>query len=193
MAAPHTSHSLLERARDPANAPSWRKLTDLYTPLIRRWARPYVAQSADVDDVVQDVLAVLVRELPAFEHSKNLGAFRSWLRIVTVNRIRVFWRSRGPTTAGTAVSEKLHQLEDPSSSLSRDWDEEHDRHVLTTLLDVIRLEFQPVTWRAFELNVREGLSASEVAANLGISVNAVLISKSRVMKRLREKSAGLVD
>src|SRR5262245_49807587 len=86
MAAPHTSHSLLERARDPTDAASWRRLTDLYTPLIRRWARTYVAQAADADDVVQDVLAVLVRELPHFEHSDNPGAFRAWLRSITVNR-----------------------------------------------------------------------------------------------------------
>ena len=34
---------------------------------------------------------------------------------------------------------------------------------------------------------------SEVAAELGISVNAVLIAKSRVLKRLRQKIEGLVD
>src|SRR3954463_2086146 len=103
MAAPHTSHSLLERARDPAHAVSWRKLTDLYTPLIRRWARPYVAQPADLDDVVQDVLALLVRELPRFEHSQNPGAFRAWLRTLTVNRLRVIWRTRLPATGGDAI------------------------------------------------------------------------------------------
>jgi RNA polymerase sigma-70 factor (ECF subfamily) len=192
MAAPHTSHSLLERARDPTDAASWRKLTDLYTPLIRRWARTYVAQPADADDVVQDVLAVLVRELPHFEHSNNPGAFRAWLRSITVNRLRVHWRKCHPAAGGNAITEQLLQLEDPSSSLSRAWDEEHDRHVLTTLLDAIRLEFQPATWRAFESTVRDGKPAAEAAAELGLSVNAVLIAKSRVLKRLREKSGGLV-
>jgi RNA polymerase sigma-70 factor (ECF subfamily) len=192
MAAPHTSHSLLERARDSTDAASWRRLTDLYTPLIRRWARTYVAQAADADDVVQDVLAVLVRELPHFEHGNNPGAFRAWLRSITVNRLRVHWRTRHPAAGGDAVSEQLLQLEDPSSSLSRTWDEEHDHHVLTTLLDAIRLEFQPATWRAFESTVRDGKPAAEAAAELGLSVNAVLIAKSRVLKRLREKSGGLV-
>jgi RNA polymerase sigma-70 factor (ECF subfamily) len=192
MAAPHTSHSLLERARDPTDAASWRKLTDLYTPLIRRWARAYVAQPADADDVVQDVLAVLVRELPHFEHGNNPGAFRAWLRSITVNRLRAIWHSRRPATGGEAVAEQLLQLEDPSSPLSRAWDEEDDRHVLTTLLDAIRLEFQPATWRAFESTVRDGRPAAEVAAELGLSVNAVLIAKSRVLKRLRQKSEGLV-
>jgi len=41
--------------------------------------------------------------------------------------------------------------------------------------------------------VEDGQPASDVAQELGISVNAVLIAKSRVLKRLREKPAGLVD
>jgi RNA polymerase sigma-70 factor (ECF subfamily) len=90
-------------------------------------------------------------------------------------------------------SEVLAQLADPTSALSRGWDEEHDRHVTKTLLASIRLEFQPATWRAFEHQVRDGQAAPEVAMELGISVNAALIAKSRVLKRLREKAAGLVD
>jgi RNA polymerase sigma-70 factor (ECF subfamily) len=192
MAAPDTSHSLLERARDPTDAASWRRLVDLYTPLLRRWVRTYIAQAADADDVVQEILTVLVRELPHFEHNRSPGAFRAWLRSIAVNRLRVAWRSRLPATGGDAISEQLHQLEDASSPLSRAWDEEHDRHVVTTLLDAIRLEFQPATWRAFESTVQDGRKASEVAAELGISANAVLIAKSRVLKRLRQISEGLL-
>ena len=194
MATSPTSQSLLLRARDPADAASWRQLVDLYTPLIRRGVRSYVAQPADADDVVQEVLAALVRELPRFEHNGRPGAFRAWLRAITVNRLRSHWQSRrGPRAAGgDVVLEQLHQLEDPDSPLSRAWDEEHDRHVVTTLLDAIRLEFQPATWRAFDRTVRDGRPAAEVAAELGISVNAVLIAKSRVLKRLREKGGELL-
>ena len=190
---PHTSQSLLDRARDPSDTASWRRLFDLYTPLIRGWARPYLTQPADADDVVQDVLTIVVRELPRFEHNRNPGAFRAWLRGLTANRLRILWRRRTPAAGGEAILEQLHQLEDPSSPLSRSWDEEHDRHVATTLLAAIRLEFQPATWHAFEATVRDGRATAEVAAELGISVNAVLIAKSRVIKRLREKAAGLID
>jgi RNA polymerase sigma-70 factor, ECF subfamily len=192
MATPSTSHSLLERARDSTDEASWRKLTDLYCPLIRRWARPYVLQPADIDDVVQDVLAVLVRKLPQFVHSKNPGAFRAWLRSITVNRLRAAWRLRRPVSGGDALLQQFRELEDSSSALSRSWDEEHDRHVVTTLLDAIRLEFQPATWRAFELTIRDERGAMEVARELGLSVNAVLIAKSRILKRLRQTAEGLI-
>ena len=77
--------------------------------------------------------------------------------------------------------------------LSRAWDEDHDRHVAQTLVESIRLEFRPETWRTFEATVRDGDSSADVAERLGISVNAVLIAKSRVLKRLRQKAEGLID
>lgn len=193
MAPLETSKSLLERARDPADATSWRKLIDLYSPLIRRWVRPRVAQAADVDDLVQDVLAKLSSEIRAFEHNQRAGAFRTWLRALTVNRLRVHWRQTGQGSGNPDVYEQLNQLEDPTSALSKVWDDEHDQHVAQTLLESIKLEFQPATWRAFEATVREGRAAADVAEELGMSANAVLIAKSRVLKRLREKGRWLLD
>lgn len=193
MGESRTSYSLLECARDPSDATSWRRLTDLYSPLIRRWVRPHVAQPADTDDVLQDVLTTLVRELPRFEHNGRTGAFRAWLKTMTVNRLRVHWRTRQPASGSDTVLEQLNQIEDPRSELSRAWDDEHDRHVVQTLLESIRLEFQPATWRAFEATTRDGQATADVAAHLGVSVNAVLISKSRVLKRLRQKAVGLIE
>ncbi len=191
-----TSRSLLQRVRDPADSQSWRRLTDLYAPLIRRWVRDNVVQPADADDVVQEVLATLVRELPRFEHSNRPGAFRTWLRGVTVNRLREHWKSRRSGIqgiGGEAAIERLNQLEDSESPLARVWDEEHDRYVVQTLLGSIRLEFQSASWHAFEQTVREGRPAAVVAAELGLTPNAVLIAKSRVLKRLRQVAGDLIS
>jgi RNA polymerase sigma factor (sigma-70 family) len=196
VADPPTSKSLLVKARDVSDHDAWRRLTDIYEPLIVRWVRPHVAQRADAEDVVQEVLATLVRELPLFEHNQRSGAFRAWLRTITVHRLRAYWEKRAsqPSVTGDPdLSEALTQLTDPTSTLRRSWDDEHDRHVTKHLLASIRLEFQPATWRAFERQVCDGQPTSEVATELGLSANAVLIAKSRVLKRLREKAAGLVD
>jgi RNA polymerase sigma-70 factor (ECF subfamily) len=191
-----TSKSLLAKARDRSDQSAWRRLTELYAPLIEKWVRPHLAQRADVEDVVQDVLTTLVRELPRFDHNQRPGAFRAWLRTITLRRLYAYWEKRDALPAGATASEPraaLDQLADPASALSRCWDDEHDRYVAQRLLASIELEFQPATWRAFERQVSGGLSAAEAARQLGMSVNAALIAKSRVLKRLREKAAGLVD
>jgi RNA polymerase sigma-70 factor (ECF subfamily) len=186
----------LAKARDCSDQTAWRRLTELYEPLIKRWVRPHVGQRADADDVAQEVMTKLVRELPQFDHNQESGAFRAWLRTITVHRLRAYWEkrhTRPPAIGAPDLRAALAQLADPTSALSRSWDEQHDRHVTKRLLASIRLEFQPATWRAFERQVQDGQTPSEVAKELRMSVNAVLIAKSRVLKRLREKAAGLVE
>jgi RNA polymerase sigma-70 factor (ECF subfamily) len=191
-----TSASLLERLRVRPDAAAWQCLIELYEPLIRGWLRRHDLQHSDMDDLVQDVLGVLTRELPRFEHNGRPGAFRSWLRTITVHCLRRFWRARSyhaDAVGGSSWEEHLRQLEDPASELSGLWDDEHDRHVLRKLLDMIEPDFRPPTWQAFRRVVLDGEAALAVAASLGLSVNAVLVAKSRVLQRLRQEARGLLD
>jgi RNA polymerase sigma-70 factor (ECF subfamily) len=193
---PETSISLLERLRLHPDAPSWQRLVDLYTPLIRSWLLRHSLQASDVDDLVQEVMSVLVRELPSFQHERRTGAFRRWLRGITVNRLRVFWRGGHggpPAVGGTDFGQVLDQLEDPDSSASREWDLEHDRHIARRLLEMIEPDFGPATWLAFRLLVLEGKPTAAVASELGVTPNAVRIAKSRVLTRLRQEMRGLVE
>jgi RNA polymerase sigma-70 factor (ECF subfamily) len=191
-----TSLSLLECLREKLDAAAWQRFFDLYEPLIRGWLRRHQLQLSDTDDVVQEVLAIVVKEIPHFEHNQRPGAFRSWLRTTTVHCLRRFWRDRlySPDAAGgSSWEEHLAQLEDPNSGLSRLWDEEHDRHVLRRLLELIEGDFKPATRQAFRRLVLERAPAVEVAAELGLTVNAVLIAKSRVLLRLRQEARDLLD
>src|SRR5271165_3266135 len=99
-----TSVSLLENLRLRPDSQSWQRLVDLYTPLIRDWLRRHGLQGSDADDLSQEVLAVVVRELPNFRHDMRQGAFRRWLKNITINRLRTFWRSRHRHPVGTGDS-----------------------------------------------------------------------------------------
>jgi RNA polymerase sigma-70 factor, ECF subfamily len=186
-----TPLSLIERIRDPSDAASWRRMVDLYSPLIRRWLRREVA-GPDEDDIVQEVLAAVLRAMPTFEHSGRPGAFRHWLRTTTAYHLSAFWRSRRARAAG-APPAVWDLLENPESDPSRAWDREHDEFVARRLLDLMESEFSPTTWHAFRRQVIDGLRPAEVAAEMNTSVNAVLLAKSRVLARLRKEGRGLLD
>ncbi len=190
-----TPISLLERLRLRADSASWERLVALYTPLIRGWLGRYGLQPTDVDDLTQEVMGTLLRELPRFRHDLRRGAFRRWLRTIAVNRLRTFWRGRDRRQAvgGPDLDAALERLEDPDSALSRLWDEEHDRHVARRLLELIEPEFEPPTWQAFRLLVLEGQPTRDVAKALGVTPNAVRIAKSRVLARFRKEVEGLLD
>jgi RNA polymerase sigma-70 factor (ECF subfamily) len=190
-----TSVSLLDRLAADPNDEDWRRLVELYRPLLRAWmARARVAD-ADADDLTQDVLLVVFREVKGFQR-RGPGTFRGWLRTILANRVRNHFRARHYRPTATGDSEFLHQLgelESPNSSLSALWDREHDEHVVATLLRQVRGQVEPATWEAFRRHVLEGAPAALVAEELLLSLNSVLLAKSRVLKRLRSELGDLID
>ncbi len=190
-----TSASLLSRLRTGTDEQAWQRLDQLYRPLIAHWLGSDPALGAEAEDLVQDVMAVLVRELPRFQRRRT-GSFRRWLRTITVHRLAAHWRSckNRPRVLGASPEESpLAQLSDPRSDLSRRWDEEHDRHVLRRLIDLITPQFEPATLAAFRRVAFDGVAPAQAAAELGLSLNAVLLAKSRVLARLRQEAEGLID
>ena len=191
-----TSHSLLERLRDRADHQAWQRMLTLYEPWLRGWLSRHDLQPADVEDVLQDILVVVRDKLPGFVHNGQPGAFRSWLRTILTNRVRHFLRgrrSRQAVLASLPRTDWLEQLEDADSDLARQWDREHDRHLVRGLLASIQAEFSPTTWQVFELLVLEDRPTAEVVERLGVTTNMVYIAKGRVLGRLRAEARGLVD
>jgi RNA polymerase sigma-70 factor (ECF subfamily) len=190
-----TRHSLLLRAR-AGQEEAWKDLTDLYRPLIIGWLNRQGVPAVDLEDLSQDVLLSVVQHLPGFEHSGQRGAFRSWLRTIVCSRTTDYWRTVGaaaPASGGSGAAAALQQIADPDSDLNRQWDEEHDRYVIGCLLDLVEQEFEPTTLRAFRRLALDGASGAEVAGELGLSVAAVYVAKSRVLQRIRQEAEGLID
>ncbi len=191
-----TSHSLLERLADAADQSAWRSLSAAYEPLIRNWLQRQAVAADDQDDLVQDVLIAVMKRLPEFKHNQQTGAFRNWLRLITVNCLRNFWRAkriRPRATGGTDFQSMLVDLEDPKSDLAAQWDREHDLLITRQVLRLIKRDFDKKTWQAFERTTFDKAPAAEVAAELGMTANAVYLAKSRIMTRLRQEAAGLVN
>jgi RNA polymerase sigma-70 factor, ECF subfamily len=191
-----TSSSLLDRLKQAKpDDPDWQRLRDIYVPLIRRWLGAFPDLHDEADDLAQEVFLALIRDLPAFERRRT-GSFRAWLRQVTTNRVRanIKARRKRPAVARGAETEAvLAQLEDPESSLSRQWEQDHDRHVFQRLLEIVRPDFEAATWTAFTQFTLDDRPAARVAKELGMSESAVVQAKHRVLKRLREEAGVLID
>jgi RNA polymerase sigma-70 factor (ECF subfamily) len=190
-----TRQSLLLRAQG-GEQNAWHDLITLYRPLIVGWLRRHNLRPHELEDLSQTVLLAVVKHLPSFAHSGRRGAFRCWLRTIARNALadfwQEFWKTRG--TPGDLDPEALlRQIEDPDSNLNRLWDEEHDRYLLRCLLDMMDLEFEESTVKAFHRLALDGAPGTVVAAELGLSVGAVYVARSRVLKRLREEAEGLLD
>ena len=107
-----------------------------------------------------------------------------------MNQARSYGRRRAVARRRARPGRRLPRPDGrPRSELARERDQDHDRHVFQRLLSIVQADFQPTTWEAFRRFALDGLPAARVAEELGLTENAVLQAKSRILKRLRKKPA----
>lgn len=182
-----TSLTWIDRLAAAPTDADWRRLVDVYTPLLNGWVARTGVPVADRDDLVQEVLVVVVRRVGEFAR-RGPGAFRAWLRGIVANHARAYFRTRRNLPAVD-----LDQLAGDDTALSRLWDREHDEYLVARAMTAVAGDFEPATWRAFQLQAIGGRPPAEVAVETGLSLNAVILAKSRVLKRLRAELRGLVE
>jgi RNA polymerase sigma-70 factor (ECF subfamily) len=183
-----TSPSLLERLRGPADEADWRRFVRLYTPLLYYWCRRMQLSEEVSADIVQDVFLILLKKLPQFQYDGQ-RSFRGWLRSITLNKCRDRWRRLAVAPQGVD-DELLSNVPDRAATNPFE-DAEYRQYLVARALALMQSDFDARTWKACWAHGVVGRPAAEVAAELGVSENAVYIAKCRVLRRLREELQGL--
>lgn len=184
--AESTSTGLIERVRQQEPV-AWQRLVQLYGPLIYSWCRKCGVSQADAADVFQEVFRSVHAHITDFRRDEPGYAFRGWLWTITRNKIRDHFRrtAKRPQAAGgtKAMLQLLGYPEDESSILG-------ESAVCTSFLvgmENVQAEFEDRTWQAFWRTAVDGVRTDHVAEELNMSVNAVRLAKSRVLRRLRQE------
>jgi RNA polymerase sigma-70 factor (ECF subfamily) len=185
-----TSQSLLERVR-LRDAAAWSRLVDLYSPLVCHWCRKTGLGPEETADVVQETFLAVATHLPKFQKQNPSDTFRGWLRVIARNKIRdVFRRQhRQPQgQGGTTARQQFENLPDVSEIEISEGDRaEEQRLLLRQALELVRGEFEDVTWQAFYRVVVDGRSAQDAALDLDTTAGAVRQAKYKVLRRLRQE------
>lgn len=189
-----TSLSLLERVR-ARDARAWERLVSLYTPLLDQWCRQYRVQDADAADIRQKVFLAVADGIGTFRRDEAGGSFRGWLRVITWRKVLDHQRREAPKAApgGDAYEQQLHMPAPEPQGPEAGAEREESRLLYRRAMELMARDFEETTWKAFYMVVVHDLSPAEVAAELGISRNAVYLAKARVLSRLREEFADLLD
>lgn len=192
-----TPMTLLGRLQGTPDPADWERFHSLYAPLIQFWLRYFPDLRDEAADIVQEVLLIVVQEITRFERHRD-GSFRAWLRAITANKVKSHFkkRNRRPITGmpgGEPGRDLLAELADPNSEICQEWDREHDRCLFERACLIVKADFTAQTWEIFSRYALAGERATEVAQSLHVTEATVFLAKSRVLKRLREEIAGLID
>ena len=173
---------------------SWSRLVTTFGPIVYRWCRASGVGESDAPDLVQNVFASVARGIGSFERQKEQGSFRAWLATITRNQVRDHFRRQAHREAAVGGSGAWQQLQEQPDELDSTICPDLVRSaVIRRVLESVRNEFEASTWNAFWLSAVDGKTAAEVSSEVGISVASVYQSKSRVLRRLRQRLAELPD
>jgi RNA polymerase sigma-70 factor (ECF subfamily) len=195
-----TSASLLKRARANDRA-AWDHIVRLYSPLVYDWCRKYGLSHEDRLEIGQDVLRSVFLQLDEFRRDGPGQSFRRWLKTITQRRAIDFLRRAGRqplARGGSEMRSALGQLPAPGSPSAGEGDDpaeevQERKLLLRRALDLVRDEFAPRTWDAFWRVVVDEMAPADVAEALGVSVNVVYLSRSRVLRRLADQFGEVID
>ncbi|MBI2804694.1 MAG: RNA polymerase sigma factor [Planctomycetes bacterium] len=188
----NTPASLLQRLREQPTPDDWERFDAQYRPFLQRLLQSRGIQTAEVEDLVQEVLTTWVAEVRKFERKRD-GSLRAWLATVARHRFLTLVRDRKRWPQQGDLEKFFDQIANPEADLSRFWNREHDDTVLQATLARIRPDFEPTTWRAFEMVCVQGMKPAQAAKELGATPNSVWIAKHRVLKRLRQETEGMIE
>lgn len=184
-----TNEHLLAQVCDPLNRDAWYEFVSIYRPLLYRVGRRYGLQDADAQNLVQEVLQKVARQLGNWDSGKPAGSFRRWLSTVARNAAIDSIRQVQPDIArgGTSVQTLLHEVSNRGDSSEAEFHLELERQAFRWAAARIRNEFTDSTWAAFWETMVEGQSCSQIAEVLGKKIGAIYTARSRVMQRLKEE------
>ena len=186
---PETRPSLVLRLRDSQDQQAWETFLEIYQPMIFRLVRQKGIQDADAREVTQEVLMAVASAIDRWDQDPTRGTFRGWLSTITRNLVVNFLikQSRHPRGIGQfGFRCELDEVAAPEGDVSQVFDLEEKRQIIRWAADQVRLEFRDDHWKAFWLTAIGEQSIPSVAAELGLSIGLVYVTRNRIMKRLRE-------
>ncbi len=191
-----TNLSLLDAMRGGRDQRAWQEFFCAYAPLLAGFARRLGLGDADAADAVQETLLAVHATFKTlsepFDRSK--GRFKAWLRGIAWRKVRDVQRRRA--RAGNAAIQLVQTPASDSqgsSGVDEQFELEWHQSLLARALKRVANESDPVVFQAFELYTLHEQPPEKVAKLLGVTRNAVYISKTRILQRLRGVLAELIE
>lgn len=188
-----TRRSLLSRLRDFEDKESWQTFFDLYWRLLYNVARRAGLDDVDAQDVVQDAVMAIAREIPEFRYDPERGSFKQWLFRILRRRVSDHFRKlyRQPAHAGISP-DMLEGTGDADAirmqdgvSLSDAWDQEWERSVLDAAIAQVRGQANPKQFQVFDYCVLKEWPVAKVASTLGMNAAQVYLARHRVSQAVK--------
>src|SRR5437667_4626039 len=201
-----TRQSLLSRLKDWGDQASWQDFFDTYWQLIYNVAIKAGLTDSEAQEVVQETVIAVAKNISEFKTDPAHGSFSAWLMRLTRWRIADQFRRRSkagvqasacPSGDGTlkrelqpedtGLTDTVARIPDPAGvALETVWSEEWEKHLMGAALDQVKRQVSPKQYQMFALHALQNLSVQDTAQTLQVSVASVYMAKYRLARLLKK-------
>lgn len=190
-----TRRTLLSRLKDWNDQESWREFFDTYWRLIHSTARRAGLSESEAQEVVQETVLTVARQMPDFRYDREKGSFKSWLRHTTRWRILDQKRKRKKDRhLVSAEPEKIEQaLEQEALGDSEDaefeaiWQSEWEQNLMNVAMERVKRGVDPREFQVFDFCTIKGWPLAKVAKSVGLIRPQVYYLNKKVAKMVRQE------
>lgn len=186
-----TRQTLIQRAKDPNDETAWNDFVEYYREFIQMVIRQLGFKGNENDDLAQETLLAIWKNLPNFEYDQEKAKFRTWLsRIIKSKLIDQYRKSKSQKQLKDKIKE--HHDEEPLNEPEIDQmiEKEWEVHLIKLALKNLSAQVNESSFKLFEYSMN-GLSDQEIADKLSMQVASVNRQKNRLKKRLSQEIANL--
>lgn len=148
-------------------------------PFVQRWCQRAGLAANDGDDVSQQAILNIFRNLHRFRPEIPNATFRGWAYRVTYRCCLNHWQQRGPHTVPFGLAEEPAA---PASDESQEFEQSAMALFMRTL---VAEHANNIGFRAFYRTIVDGLAAPVVAVELNLTAASVRQHRHRWLQRLR--------
>ena len=193
-----TRMTLIERLKRWDDRESWKEFFDTYWKLIYGVAIRYGLTADEAQEVVQETLISVSKNIGKFKADPSFGSFKSWLLQLTRWKISDQKRKRPleeiarahrpgmrvPSDSSTSTEERIPDAS--GNSLDVIWEEEWKKNLVQAALEKVKRQVSAKHYQIFYTHVIEGMPVAKVAKMLGTNVALVYLVKHRVSPLLKQ-------
>jgi RNA polymerase sigma-70 factor (ECF subfamily) len=193
-----TRRSLVERLADWGDQVRWQEFFDTYWKLIHSVARKSGLTDAEAQEVVQETVITVAKNIEKLKYDPAIGSFKGWLLQITRWRIADQFRKREPgnTKPPRSTDDRLTATIErvPDSrivDLDAVWESSWKENLFEAAVARVKKKIEPKQFQIFDCYVRKEWPAQKVAERLGVSVGQVYLARHRVGALLKKEIKAL--
>jgi RNA polymerase sigma factor (sigma-70 family) len=193
-----TRRSLVDRLANWNDQRRWQEFFDTYSKLIYSAARQSGLTDTEAQEVVQETVITVARNIDKLKYDPAIGSFKGWLLQITRWRIADQFRKREPgnakrpRSADDRLTATIERVPDSRVvDLDAVWETEWKENLFEAAIVRVKKKIEPKQFQIFDCYVRKEWSARKVAERLRVNVGQVYLARHRVGALLKKEIRAL--